>query len=139
MARGRTSAAAKEVHSLAPGAQRPAPPSHLTAAQRREWRAIVDRLPADWFTRENHALLAQYCRHVDNANRLAKAIAKTDLATVAGAESFDKLTRMHEREGRAASSLATRMRLTQQSRYNAQSANTAAKNAGTAERKPWES
>lgn len=139
MARGRTSAAAKEVQPLAPCGQRPAPPTHLTAAQRREWKAVVDRLPADWFARENYPLLAQYVRHVDNANRLAKAIAKTDLTTVAGAESFDKLTRMHEREGRAASSLATRMRLTQQSRYNAQSANTAAKNSGTAARKPWES
>lgn len=135
MARGRTSAAAKEVQTLAPGARRPAAPSHLTADQRKEWRAIVDRLPADWFTRENYPLLAQYCRHVDNANRIATAIdGLTDMAS----EEAERLLKMAEREGRAMSSLATRLRLTQQSRYNAQAASTAAKNSGTAERKPWE-
>jgi phage terminase small subunit len=135
MARGRASAAAKEVQKLAPGGKRPAAPSHLTADQRKEWRAIVDRLPAGWFTRENFPLLAQYCRHVDNANRIATAI---DALADIGDAKAEALLKMAEREGRAMSSLATRLRLTQQSRYNAQAASTAAKNSGTAERKPWE-
>lgn len=135
MARGRVSKAAAEAQPLVPSMQRPAAPKHLSAAQRREWKAVVDRLPADWFTRENTPLLAQYCRHVDNANRIAKAI---DALADMSSEDAERLLKMAEREGRAMSSLATRLRLTQQSRYNAQAASTAAKNSGTAERKPWE-
>lgn len=135
MPRGRASKAAQEVQSLVLPGQRLAAPRHLSTDQRSIWRAIVNRLPADWFTAENMPLLTAYCRHIDNGNRLAKAIAAiTDLAS----DESDRLHKMAEREARAASSLATRMRLTQQSRYNALSANTAAKNSGTAERKPWE-
>ncbi|MBS7737929.1 MULTISPECIES: hypothetical protein [unclassified Chelatococcus] len=127
--------------AMLPG-QRPRPPAGLTAKQKREWGAVVNRLPADWFTRETHALLVQYVRHVERADILAKAIDKfppADLETEDGVERYDKLTKMAEREGRALSSLATRMRLTQQSRYNAKNANTGAEKAGTASTKPWES
>jgi hypothetical protein len=42
---------------------RPEPPEDLTEEQAAEWSAVVDRLPADWFPRETHGLLARYCRH----------------------------------------------------------------------------
>jgi hypothetical protein len=138
-ARGRQSAAAAATKAE-PLTGRPPPPSHLTEAQSTEWVAIVDRMPADWFTRETHALLTQYVRHVENAAKLAKAVDLYDVAllvTEAGAKTFDKLAKMAEREGRAMSSLATRMRLTHQTRYKAETAATATKNAGTAA-KPWE-
>ena len=35
---------------------RPEPPEDLTENQSAEWRAIVGRLPADWFQRETHGL-----------------------------------------------------------------------------------
>lgn len=139
--RGRKSAASKEVSAAHLPGQRPAPPRDLTKFQSDEWRAVVARMPADWFTRETHGLLVQYVRHVENAAKLATAIdafPASHLLTEDGAERFDKLTKMAEREGRAMSSLATRMRLTQQSRYKAETAATASKNAGTAAKKPWE-
>jgi hypothetical protein len=39
----------------------------LTEDQAAEWRAVVDRLPNDWFPRETHGMLAQFCRHVCTA------------------------------------------------------------------------
>jgi len=139
-ARGRASAAAIETPAILAG-RRPPPPAELNKAQAAEWKAVVDRMPADWFTRETHAMLSQYVRHVDMAAKLGEALGNfpvADLLTDAGVERFDKLTKLHEREGRAMSSLATRLRLTQQSRYNPAAANTAAKNAGKSAKKPWE-
>jgi hypothetical protein len=57
------------------GDARPEPPGDLTEAQAAEWRADVDRLPADWFPRETHGLLAQYWRHVCTAQRFAQMLA----------------------------------------------------------------
>jgi hypothetical protein len=45
---------------------RPDPPDSfaLTDEETHEWWSIVNNLPADWFRREMHGVLAQYCRHV---------------------------------------------------------------------------
>lgn len=47
---------------------RPDPPDEyrLSDEQTAEWWSVVNRMPADWFPRETHALLAQFCRHVVN-------------------------------------------------------------------------
>jgi hypothetical protein len=50
---------------------------------------------------------------------------------------FDDLTKIHEREGRAISSLMTRFRLTPQSRYDTTSAHNAVKRTASKAR-PWE-
>ena len=52
--RGPKSSAALEIPSVADlrGDARPEPPEDLTEEQAAEWRAVVDRLPADWFPRE---------------------------------------------------------------------------------------
>ena len=63
--RGPKSSAALEIPSVADlrGDARPEPPEDLTEEQAAEWRAVVARMPADWFHRETHGLLAQYVRH----------------------------------------------------------------------------
>jgi len=98
--------------------RRPEPPDHLTDEQAEEWRAIVNRLAADWFPTETHGLLAQYCRHLVLSKRIAQLIAAAEAAEPFDLNDYDKLLVMHEREGRALSSLATRMRLSQQSTYS---------------------
>ena len=35
-----------------------------------EWCAVVNRMPADWFPRETHGMLVQYCRLIVGARRL---------------------------------------------------------------------
>jgi hypothetical protein len=129
----RKSAAALSVVPLA-GEQRPEPPAELTKEQAVEWRAVVGRLPPEWFPREMHQLLVAYCRHVVRGRVIAKLIDECR-PEEGGAElrKFDKLALMADREGRAMSSLATRLRLTNQSRYRPDKAI-----RPTALRKPWE-
>jgi hypothetical protein len=114
--RGRISAASLEVSKVAPVevVQRPDAPYDLTDEQTTEWWAVVNRLPAEWFPRETHALLAQYCRHVVAARRIAQLVDAEEKGEL-DLDRYDKLLKMAEREGRALSSLATRLRITQQS------------------------
>lgn len=136
----RKSAASLSVVAPLPGHKRPDPPEELAPEEAIEWRAVVDRLPPDWFPRETHQLLVQYCRHVVKARVIAGLISDFEpewAATDEGLHRFDKLTGMAEREGRAISSLATRMRLTQQTRFQRTTADAKAANPN-ASRKPWE-
>jgi hypothetical protein len=136
----RKSAAALSVIQPLPGQKRPEPPAELTDEQAVEWRKVVDRLPPDWFPVESHPLLVAYARHVVNARIIAGKIAGFDrswLDDPEGLKMFEKLTMMGEREGRAISSLATRMRLTQQSRFQKTTATNKASDPH-ASRKPWQ-
>ena len=134
--RGRKSAAALSVVAPIPG-QRPEPPDYLSKAEAAEWRAVVGRTPLDWFTPETWGLLAQLCRHIVLSQLVAERLhADPHRMMRDDPDLFDKLTRIHEREGRAISSLATRLRLTPQSRYDAAKANTAVQSVPVV--KPWE-
>ena len=112
--------------------RRPDAPGELTDEQAGEWASIVSRLPADWFPRETHGMLAQYCRHVVSARRVAQLIADCEASEGFDVENYDRLLKMQEREGRALSSLATRMRLSQQTTYDK------SKKKPGQTRKPWE-
>lgn len=62
-------------------------------------------------------MLELYCRHVVRSRILADEITTFDrswLADDEGLKRYDRLLAMAEREGRAASSLATRLRITRQ-------------------------
>lgn len=136
--RGRKSAAELGVIPGIP--QRPEPPDELTPQQAEEWREIVDRMPVDWFRREIHPLLCSYCRHVTNARHIAgliEAAHDLDIGDRKALMRFNRLLGMQERQSSALMGLATRLRLTNQSRYTASSAATAAK-GGTTGKPLWE-
>ncbi len=136
--RGRKSAAELGVIPSIP--QRPEPPDELTPQQAEEWREIVGRMPVDWFRREIWPLLCSYCRHICNARRIAALIEGARVVDVADRKAvmhFNPLLGMQERQSNAMAGLATRMRLTNQSRYTASSAATHAK-GGTTGKKLWE-
>lgn len=132
--RGRKSSASLAVISsgTVQAVRRPDAPAELTEEQAAEWASVVSRLPADWFPRETHGMLAQYCRHVVSARRVAQLIADCEASAEFDVENYDRLLRMQEREGRALSSLATRMRLSQQTTYDK------SKKKPSQTRKPWE-
>jgi len=132
--RGRQSAASLTIIGAAnvEVIPRPSPPDDLTEDQAHEWRAIVNRLPAEWFPRETHGMLAQYCRHVVAARRVADLIATAEGDADTDIENYDRLLKMQEREGRAMSSLATRMRISQQTTYDK------SKKKPTSGKKLWE-
>lgn len=132
--RGRKSAASLAV-AVQPieTIQRPDAPYDLTDEQTDEWWAVVNRMPADWFPRETHGMLAQYCRHVISARRVAQLIEQETAAEAFDVARYDQLLKMQEREGRAISSLATRMRISQQATFDK------SKKKPAQTRKPWES
>lgn len=118
--RGRISAAALSV--ITPegvvALRRPEPPEELTEEQAEEWRAIVNRLPADWFPRETHPLLAAYCRHVIAARRVAQLIKHNEGGENFSIADYDRLLKCQERESRAVASLSVKMRISQSTTYD---------------------
>lgn len=117
--RGRKSAASLEVISgNIASIERPPVPDDLTQEQADVWVKITNRMPADWFPAETWPLLGMYCRHVVAARRVAQMIEQVEGSDDLEVETLDRLYKMQEREGRAMSSLATKMRLTQQTTYD---------------------
>lgn len=130
----------RNVVAIAPPIKHPAPPANLTAEQAQVWNDTVLALDPTWFRPEVLPLLANYCRHVAAADRLApmvdRALDDVDAIGIADPEiikAADKIVAMHERQVRAASSLATRLRLTLQATRTADQTKPALKPAN-----PWE-
>lgn len=132
--RGRKSAASLAVISSSgiEAVERPRAPADLTREQADEWTGIVNCLPADWFGRETEALLAQYCRHIIASRRVAELVEAAEADPDCDLKDYDRLLKMQEREGRAITSLATKMRISQQSTYDK------SKKKPTQARKLWE-
>ena len=137
--RGRASGAALSVVAGTDIDGRPEPPSDMTEFQRQVWKRTVANEAAEVFrTAALQQLLKEYCRHVETADRLSKQV---DLYTAEGSnhslQDVDTLLRIRDRETKALADKATKLRLTNQSRYTPKAAATAAKNSGQA-RKPWQ-
>lgn len=113
-------------------------PAELTTEQGKVWRDVIAAKPTDWFDSANAPLLLAYCRHVIEEKRLSQQINefKTEwLTDDEYVKRYDLLTRLHERQSKLALGLAKQMRLTQQSKYRADKANT----GPTLKKRPWES
>lgn len=106
--RGRHSAAELAlIHgglSVAPAAaKRPKPPAELSPEEAREWRAIVDALPADHFTREMWGLLVQLCQakvSLDYLARVKRALHRKPLAKF-DATAYNQISNLQARETRS--------------------------------------
>lgn len=140
--RGRKSAASLSVASpSAPvgSAQRLQAPMHISDAERAVWIELVNDQPASAFTLTHAPLMEIYCRHIVQSRILADELLNFDRAWLAddeGLKRYDRLLAMAEREGRAASSIATRLRITRQA-IDQQTVARTLTNAPKA-RKPWE-
>ena len=113
--------------------QRQKPPHDLTDEEVEVWAAVVDSEPADWFTPATVPILAQYCRHVIHARRVAELIEQATSDPDLSVVDYDRLLKMQERESRAIASLATKMRVSQQSTTNHRG-----NKRPSPARKPWE-
>ena len=114
------------------GFDRPKPPSTMTDEQQAVWVKVVDALPADWFRPEAIEVLVQYCRHAVAARRVADLIKRMEAEVEFDVAEYDRLLKMQEREGRALSSLATRLRITPQATRDSKS------KKPTQVKRPWE-
>ncbi len=140
--RGRQSKAASEIGVIAGGfGRRPDPLPELNEAEARIWRETVSSEPVDFFaTSALRALLADYCRHrasVEMVSEVLQAFKADWLKNAEGAKRYHGLLRMRDLETRAAAGMATKLRLTNQSRYTPQAAGTASRNTAKG-MKPWE-
>ncbi len=133
--RGRTSAASLAMRPVTPVGQtdRPAPPDELNDEEAEEWLAVVNRLPADWFARETFPLLVQYCRHVVTARRISQLIEALQEQEKLDMKAYASALRMQARESGVIASLATKMRISQQSTYDKSK-----KKGNGGKAKPWE-
>lgn len=119
---------------------RMAPPAELTDEQAEIWRGIVATKPPEWWNADSAPLLVAYCQAITDARKIEDLIRRFDPATIEdgdGVAQFDKLLQMRARHAGILATLATKMRLAQQSRYNESRAATLDKHtaAGT---KPWQ-
>jgi hypothetical protein len=132
------------------GAVEPIPrqpaPSDLTKDEAAVWNAVVASQPADWFNGSTRPLLKQYSRHCVKADHIAGLIQALEASVadamdapgadqmtimLSAAGALDKLLKMQERESRAMTSIATKMRITQQATTNHRGNKIESK-------KPWE-
>lgn len=136
--RGRQSVAALEIMatttSVLERVPRQKPPHDLTDEETEVWAAVVGTEPADWFSPSTVPLLAQYCRHVVHARRVAELVERALSDPELSIKDYDRLLKMQERESRAIAALATKMRVSQQATTN----HRGNKKSGVS-RKPWES
>lgn len=141
-ARGRKSSASLAI-SNKPDigvAKRLSPPATMSDAEMCVWAEVVNDQPAGAFTATHAPLLEMYCRHVVNNRVIADELLNFDrkwLADDEGLKRYDTLLKLSERESRAASSLATRLRITRQAVDQQTIARSQINNKSQA-RKPWE-
>jgi hypothetical protein len=116
------------------------PPAHLGDDAAEIWRATVNSLPADWFSAGTLPLLEAFCGLSVSQQLTLRAL---QLVERSGGDGFDRdewtalIKQLGEISGRVAT-LATRMRLTPQSRYGARAADTAARSVCGSATKLWD-
>ena len=133
--RGRKSAAELTVVPIGLDSRRPEPPACLTDGEAATWTAIVGELPGGWVTAATEPLLSAYCCHVETATRLSGMIDALDFASC-DKRLLGRLLEMRRGETAASASMATKMRLTQQSRMHPRTAGR--RTDGPSGTRPWE-
>lgn len=111
--RGRKTAGALEA---VVSTQRPEPATHLTDEQKEIWTRVVNALPPEWFRAETLDLLSRYCAQVTAARQLDQRIEA--LPADAPLADLKLLMALQDKASRVIMSLATKMRLSQQSTYD---------------------
>lgn len=114
--------------------KRQAAPDDLTAVQAALWTKIADSKPADWLCEDTIPLFKEYVRSSVMCDQLE---AQVQLAMTNGETGDVKaFLKMRDVESRRLTMIATKLRLTPQSRYTPQAAATA--NKKNQESKPWQ-
>lgn len=124
---------------MVPG-QRPEPPEGLSPEEAAEWRAIVARMPSDWFTRETHGLLENYVKVTCNLRWVNSYITDFRSKPMTGPRvlHLTRMLRLQTGQAGMLATLATKLRITKQTPDTARSGE---KNRvhGQAPERPWAS
>jgi len=123
------------------GVKRLEPPRHFNERQKAIWREVIANEPAEFFDSPvTQALLGDYVCHRDSIEKVQRKIDEFReewLKSDVGEGKYTRLLRLRENETRAASRAATRLRLTNQSRYTPSGGARAAARANKGVM-PWE-
>lgn len=134
--RGRKSAAELQVFSPNLAViERLKAPHDLSDEETEVWHAVAGAKSADWFDAATAPLLAQYCRHTVHARRIAEMIEKYVDQEGFTLKAYNAMLVMQQRESAAMASLATKMRISQQSTTNHRGNRV---QGAAAVRKPWD-
>jgi hypothetical protein len=117
--------------------ERPDAPLDLTPEETDVWHDTVEALPADWFPRETHPLLVQWCRHTVASRRVSQLIDAAYSRDEVDVGELKDLLRMQAQETAALKAMASAMRISQQASYSHRSADTAKSKRVTVTR-PWD-
>lgn len=131
----RASTASKSIVQVLPDAnkRRLRAPDDLQPEARRVWSEVVDTLPPDRFHASERPLLALYCRSMVTAERALTAIDRD--GPLIG-DKINPALRLFDTSVRQVVSLATKLRVTPQSRVDRKVAGTSAREDASASR-PW--
>ena len=139
--RGRHSSVAKSIVVSGGFNQRAEPPFDLTPRQEAIWREVVAGEDPSFFkTAVAKGLLADYCRRRSSGEEINEVIQRfaadwaDDQNMIAD---YEKLLWMRDRENTATINLATKLRLTNQSRYVPDTAARVARDAVAQQDVPW--
>jgi hypothetical protein len=108
-------------------------PHDLNDEETEVWVSVVNCEPADWFTQSTIPLLTQYCRHVVQTRRIAELIERGTSDPSLEVKDYDRLLHMQQRESAIMMTLATKMRITNQSTINQRG-----NKISRTRKKPWE-
>jgi hypothetical protein len=135
----KSSASLAVVPSKPPVDVRLSHPESLTDRQKELWEGIILSKPASWFDHSNSALLVGYVKSIASHETLAMRSDAIEATLDRGDADLKTLNRLHamiDRQARLIQTFATKLRLTQQSRYTAAKAAVAAGRASGS--RPWD-
>lgn len=118
----------------------PDPPKNLSVAQSEIWKLVIASRSGDMIAPEAYPVLVEYCRSITAADMIAEQIDHFDPLWIAeddGLKRWDKLLGMQDRVSAKVASLATKLRITPQTRIHKEKAGTIASKGG-GQRKPWQ-
>lgn len=98
------------------------------------WTVTVESKPSGWFGPDSWPVLKEYVRAAASCDALAEMVAGAMQSR--NSDAIKTALDMRDKEAKRVASLATKLRLTQQSRYTPQAAATADK--GVNGRRPWQ-
>jgi hypothetical protein len=120
---------------------RPEAPEQLTQRQAELWESIVKDEPAEFFATEaTRQLLMNLCRHLSTSEVLTRLIDNFQeqwLKQRDGGRQFRQYCRTRDEQIKTALLIATKLRITNQSRYTTKTSATASRNTLKGS-KPWE-
>lgn len=140
--RGRKSAASKIALIDGSRGSRPSPPGDISDYEAAKWAEVIGSMPADWFKPEMTDLMRAYCR----CSKIVYEIDKMDdslQADLLGDTPVDnlviklKLSNSRDKQVRQLAMLATKLRLTPQSRVEPKTAGRAYSKAAERTAQPW--